>query len=63
MPGRRKAVDEELLLALACGFTIEQVAARAGVSARTLHRRLRDPAFRGRLQAVRDDMVQRASGM
>ena len=54
MPGRgRKAVDEELLLALACGFTVEQAAARAGVSAGTLQRRLRDPAF-PRPQVTRD---------
>ena len=59
----KKAVDEDLLLALACGFTVEQAAARAGVSTRTLHRRLRNPEFRGQLQAMRDDMVQRASGM
>jgi hypothetical protein len=60
--GRGQA-DEALLTALACGATVENAARAAGVSARTAHRRLRDEAFRRRLQAARADMVQRAAGL
>jgi hypothetical protein len=60
--GKRHA-DHNLLLALACGATIEAAAAKAGVSESTAHRRLADPAFRQRLQEVRSEMVQRTAGM
>jgi hypothetical protein len=60
--GRRSA-DQPLLVALACGATVENAARTAGVSEATVYRRLRDPVFRERLQQVRADMVQRASGM
>ena len=59
--GRQQA-DDALLLALACGATVENAARQAGVSLRTAHRRMADESFRQRLQALRDDMVQRASG-
>jgi hypothetical protein len=59
----RKNADEALVLALACGATVEQAALKAGISARTAHRRLADPAFAGRVQAARGDMTQRASGL
>ena len=58
----RKGADDALLLALACGATAENAARSAGVSERTVHRRLSDPAFQQRLQAVRADIVQRMSG-
>jgi hypothetical protein len=58
----RKSADEALLLALACGATVESAARAAGVSSRTAHRRLADPGFHGRVQQVRSDMVQRTSG-
>jgi hypothetical protein len=51
-----------LLLALACGATAENAARSAGVSERTVHRRLADPVFQRRLQVVRTDIVQRMSG-
>jgi hypothetical protein len=59
--GRRNA-DQRLLLALACGATVESAARQAGVSESTVYRRLADPAFRQQLQAVRADMVQRTAG-
>jgi hypothetical protein len=59
----RKNADEALLLALACGATVENAARKAGVSERTVRRRLADPAFKKRLDAIRGDMVQRAMGM
>jgi hypothetical protein len=59
--GGRKRADETLLLALACGATVEGAARQAGVSERTAHRRLKEPAFQARLQAFRDDMLQRTA--
>jgi hypothetical protein len=60
--GKRNA-DEKLLQVLACGATVEQAAQQSGLSARTVHRRLTEPAFRLCLQQARDAMVQRASGV
>jgi hypothetical protein len=62
MPKPRKA-DDALLLALACGLNAEQAARQAGVSVSTAYRRLDDPAFRVRLDALRRDMLARASAM
>jgi hypothetical protein len=59
--GRRTA-DERLLLALACGATVEVAARQAGVSESTAYRRLAEPVFRQRLQRVRADFVQRTAG-
>ena len=59
----RKNADTTLLLALACGATIEAAARQAGLTARTVYRRLKNPAFRRQVQAVRADMVQRSAGM
>jgi hypothetical protein len=59
--GRRNA-DNKLLMALACGATVESAARQAGVSESTVYRRLDDPAFRQQLQALRADMVQRTAG-
>ena len=42
----RKNADDAVLLALACGATVAQAAHRAGVSERTVYRRLKDPASR-----------------
>jgi hypothetical protein len=60
--GRRNA-DQRLLLALACGATVESAARQAGVSESTAYRRLADPAFRRQLQQLQADMVQRTAGM
>jgi hypothetical protein len=62
MPGgRRTNADEQLLLALACGSTAEQAAAKAGVGVRTVFRRLEDAGFAGRLREMKADMVRRAA--
>jgi hypothetical protein len=58
---RRKAEDA-LLLALACGATVENAARQAGLSERTVYKRLAEPGFRGRLQQLRTDMIQRTAG-
>jgi hypothetical protein len=59
----RKNADERLLQALTCGATVEQAAQQSGVSARTVHRRLKDPSFKQRLQTARGDIVQRTAAM
>jgi Homeodomain-like domain len=59
----RKKAEDALLLALACGATVEQAARQCRLSARTVYRRLADADFRRRLQALRADMVQRTAGM
>jgi hypothetical protein len=60
--GKRKA-DDALLLALACGATVENAARTSGLSARTAHRRLAEQPFRQRLQDLRTEMTQRTGGM
>ena len=60
--GRRRA-DDRLVLALAGGDTVEAAAAKAGVSLTTTYRRLKDPAFRARLDAARSDMVRQATAL
>jgi hypothetical protein len=42
---------------------VESAARQAGVSESTAYRRLADPDFRGQLQHLRTDMVQRTAGM
>jgi DNA-binding MurR/RpiR family transcriptional regulator len=60
--GRRSA-DEPLLVALACGATVQAAAQKAGVSPATVYRRLQEAGFKQRLQELRADMVQRTAGM
>jgi len=60
---RHHPYDETLIFALACGSTVEAAASKAGVSKRTVYRRLDDPAFRKTLQTIRADMIYRATGM
>lgn len=65
-PPRRRArgtKDDQFLMALACGATVDAAAAKAGLSRRTAYRRLRDPGFRRRLRKMRDEMIERAAGM
>ena len=60
--GRRKA-NQLLLIALACGATVEAAASKAGVSPATVYRRLQDPKFQKELRQLRSDMVQRTADM
>jgi cell division protein FtsB len=55
--------EDALLLALACGASVEAAAKQCGLAERTVYRRLEDPDFKTRLQDVRSDMVRRAAGM
>jgi type II secretory pathway component PulF len=61
--GGRRNADEQLLLALACGATIEAAAQKAGISRATATRRARDPEFQRRLQEIRSETVMRTSHM
>ena len=54
--------DELLLGALAAGGPVEQAAESAGVSVRTVYRRLADPVFAGRLAQARDELISSALG-
>lgn len=60
---QRKKNEDALILALACGATVEAAARQCALSDRTVYRRLKDPDFRRRLEAVRSDMVRRTAGM
>ena len=61
--GQRKKNEDALLLALACGATVEAAAKQCDLTDRTIYRRLQDPDFRARLQELRADMVKRAAAM
>lgn len=54
---RRSAQDELIVEALASGRSYEQTAGVAGVSARTVARRMTDPEFAGLVAARRDERV------
>lgn len=58
----RKRDDPALVLALACGASIEAAAKQSGLTARSVYRRLEDPAFRRQVDALRADMTARAAG-
>jgi hypothetical protein len=58
----RRGADERLLQTLAGGATVAAAATQAGVSEATAYRRLAEPEFRRRLQALRADIVQRTAG-
>ena len=60
---RARRGDHILLPALASGATVAQAAAKASLSERTVYRRLQDPAFHQRIEALRADMVQRAAAL
>jgi len=61
--GCKKKGDAELVLALAYGATPENAALKAGLSPRTVYRRLKEPSFRERVHQVRTEMTERAAGM
>ena len=59
---RRRKAEHKLLMAFACGATVESAARQAGVSESTAHRRLEDPEFRQQLQAMQTEMIKRTAG-
>jgi hypothetical protein len=64
MPQRgRRSADDLLMMALACGATLENAARQAGISESTVRRRIKDQEFQRKITVLRWDMVQRAVGM
>ena len=60
---RRSRADALLVAALASGLTIEKAAERAGVSAATVTRRLRDERFRERIAESQREAVAAAMSL
>ena len=58
-----KKNEDTLLIALACGATVQAAAAQCGIAERTAYRRLEDPEFKARLSKTRGEMIERATGM
>lgn len=54
--------NDILALALAKGRSVADAAVEAGVGRRTAFRRLADPTFKARIQALRGEMVAEALG-
>jgi hypothetical protein len=63
MAGRKRKTDAALVVALACGASAEGAAQKAGVSLRTVYRRLAEPDFRAQVEEARTEMTARAVGM
>jgi hypothetical protein len=59
---RHNRPDDALAVALAAGHTLRDAAAAAAISERTATRRWADPGFRQRVDDLRADMVNRATG-
>lgn len=60
-PARRRRGDEVLLAALAAGHSHPEAGKLAGLSERTVRRRLADPLFRAELDAMKREVVQRTA--
>lgn len=60
---RRLAAEDRLLNALACGATVEHAARQAGLSERTVYRRLADPAFGAQVAQKRAELLLRTYGL
>lgn len=60
--GQRRRNDDQLLLALACGASVDAAAKQCGLHPSTVYRRLEDAAFRRRIDALRAEMTARAAG-
>jgi hypothetical protein len=61
--GRRRKADAELALALACGASPEGAAHKAGLSVRTVYRRLAEAGFQAQVRQARSEIVRRAAGL
>lgn len=62
MPSRR-SYDEQLALAIASGLSVDEAAAKLGVSRTAAFRRWRDPAVKQRVAQLRQEMSDRAVGL
>src|SRR5262249_44825943 len=56
---RKQETEQALLSALAFGATVEHAARKAGLTERTVYRRLAEPAFRARLDEMRRETLVR----
>src|SRR5262249_44274482 len=63
MAARKNHYVTILITALAKGATVAQAAAQAGVSERTVYRRLADKEFQDQIEALQEEMLQRAVAM
>jgi hypothetical protein len=61
MAAARKTSNDALLLALACGGTVENAARKVGLTERSVYRRMADPAFREQVTRTRAEIVQRTA--
>lgn len=61
--GGRSGADAVLVSALASGFTYEAAGKKAGVSERTVRRRLEDEDFQRQLREARAEVVDRSTRM
>jgi hypothetical protein len=61
--GRREASDEILVEGLAAGLSFVQAGDLAGVSSKTVQRRLQDPEFARRVSRRRDERVGEVTGL
>lgn len=60
MAGSTRATrDAQLLAALVTGLTVEAAAKKAGMSERTVYRRLQDAAFKREIEEARGELVTR----
>lgn len=59
---RRKMSDEIAAFAIATGSTTLEAAKKAGVSPRTIDRWLATPSFRTRINEIRSEILERATG-
>ena len=57
----RSGADSVILSSLAAGLTAAEVARAAGVSERTVRRRLSDPEFAAKIEAARNEALHRAA--
>ena len=63
MAKNKHQVETALVSALASGATVAQAALRAGVSERTVYRRLEKPEFQARIDALQDEMIQQVASV
>jgi hypothetical protein len=61
--GRHRDVDDVLAAALASGRSYREAGAAAGISERTVRRRMADPGFRGKVVGLRGAEIERTRGL
>jgi len=60
---KRRSYDEQLALAIAAGLSVDEAAAKLGVSRTAAFRRWRDPSVKQRVVQLRQEMTDRAVGL